>query len=247
LRRACLSIVRALVVLMLLASVAHADVWTKSCPIATHHGLCVRFGRAAPDACDQKRASWIAVPRSATLVKKALSQMTKHDADLARADLEFEEQIAERVPKLHFGRPGPSRRSSKRFNDWLERQNKRMADLAKRYRDLGAFARVAQLSQVMAQHLVTSQVPYDFTRGEFAKEKRDAFCGTLIELVEPLLARALEDFAACAGKEPANEWNAICVRELEAIDPETFPPMREKLPKPSVRGIEITLEGEPEQ
>ncbi len=188
------------------------------------------------------------MPRDVALVKKAAAKMTKQEAELARADRDFEALIADVMPKLHFGRPDASQRSTDRFQRWLRRQQDGIADLAKRYHELGALARIAQLSQMMAQHLLTSPVPHDFTRGEFAREKRDAYCDEMLRMTEPMLARALEGFAACAAVEPANRWNALCVRELERMDPVTFPPMREKLPKPSVTGgIDIALEGKPEQ
>jgi hypothetical protein len=246
LRRGCLSIVRAVLVVMLLASVAHADAWTKSCPIPTHHGLCVRFARAAADACDPKRARWVRVARDPALVEKALSELPEQDAALARADLDFEKLVADPLPRLHLGRFEASQRSAGRFHSWLYRQMQRRETLVRRYSELRVEARIGEIAQVIASQLVTSKLPHGFT-GRFAKERRDAYCDTMNETIEPLLASALQDFAACAGKEPANEWNAICVRELEEIDPATFPPMREKLPKPSVRGIEITLEGEPEE
>jgi hypothetical protein len=245
LRRACLSIVRALLVVMLLASVAHADAWTKSCPIATHHGLCVRFERAPADACEPKRARWVRVARDPALVEKALSELPEQDAALARADLDFEKLVADPLPKLHFGRPEPSQRSAQRFQSWFYRQNRRSEALVRRYSELRVEVRIGEISQVIASQLLTSKTPHGFT-GKFAKEQRAAYCEKMIEVVEPLLARALADFARCAEREPS-AWTALCVRELEEIDPATFPPMREKLPKPSVRGIEITLEGEPEQ
>jgi hypothetical protein len=245
LRRACLSIVRALFALMLLASVAHADAWTKSCPIATHYGLCVRFVRAAADACEPKRARWVRVARDPALVEKALSELPEQDAALARADLDFENLVADVLPKLHFGRLDATQRSSRRFESWLYRQTQRREALVRRYSELHVEVRIGQISQVIASQLVTSKPPHGFT-GRFGKERRDAYCETMIQVIEPLHARAVEDFARCAERSPS-AWTAICVRELEEIDPATFPPMREKLPKPSVRGIEITLEGEPEQ
>jgi hypothetical protein len=235
-------------VLVMLASAAHADPWSASCPIATHDGLCVRFGRAEPAACDATRARWIAVPRDPARVQAALAHMTEAEAELARADLELEAMVADTLPKLHFGRRGPAKRSAARFDHWLYKQSTRRQRLAVHYSEHRALARVAQLSQVLASQLMTSAPPHDFRSGPLAKEKRAAYCDQMTEQVQALDARALEDFAACAGQEPANAWNAVCVRALETIDPATFPPMREKLPKLSVTGgVDIALEGKPEQ
>ena len=104
--------------------------------------------------------------------------------------------------------------------------------------------RIAQHDRILASHLITGALPHRLASGEFARERRDAYCERMTEVIEPLDERVIDSLAACAAK--ANElgvhdvWSASCMRELERRKPDEFPPLVERVP--SIGWIDVALE-----
>jgi hypothetical protein len=258
---------RALLAHALLGS--HA--WTSACAAPAIDGLCVRIAKAHPASCHPKRERWAAVARDQSLARPALAELGEvvrrfelkpspdptvraayADAKRILVDAELEVVIARSFPKLTFTTQDASRRSSKRLDDWMKAQaasrvtEQYQAVLAIKdpHASVASALRIAQHDRILASHLVTSALPHRLATGEFAREKRDAYCEYVTQIVEPLDYRAIDALSACAAKarelEAYGTWWASCTRELVRSKPDEFPPLVERLP--SIGWVDVALE-----
>jgi len=139
------------------------------------------------------------------------------------------------VYKLEFPKglnfnPDPKHKKQKeasleKFNKFLEEIHKVGGDANTYYEhkligdgdpalEVAAAARIAQLQTRIASVLARAEIPADVRTGEFADDKVKAFCDKLVEVAEPLQARAELAISACADKAKnvgAGWWNEVCV------------------------------------
>lgn|GEM_PF-4230349 len=118
--------------------------------------------------------------------------------------------------------------SLKKFNDFTETMQKVGGTATKFYegwftdsaRDISAkiqaAARIAQINTRLASILARAEIPKDVRTGEFADDKKAAFCDKLLEVAEPLASRAQDATNVCATKlEKAPStgwWTSVCVK-----------------------------------
>lgn len=118
--------------------------------------------------------------------------------------------------------------SQKKFNDFVETMKKVGGTATSFYeawftdsaRDITAkiqaAARIAQIDMRLASMLARAEIPKDVRTGEFADDKKAAFCDKMLEVAEPLLDRAEDATNICATKlEQAPStgwWTSVCVK-----------------------------------
>jgi len=115
--------------------------------------------------------------------------------------------------------------SLKRFNDFISKMTKTASAAAKFYADqipaageavkLAAVARVVQIQYRVASVLARAEIPKDVRTGEFKDDKVQAYCDRMIEVAEPLVARAEAALSTCVDFVKLHPspgwWNQVCV------------------------------------
>jgi len=172
---------------------------------------------------------------------------------VAEADVEFEKFLDIKFPQnLNFGDGLPehkkqneelSKKSKKRFEDWLATKNKAAEAANSKYsavfaikdsaNSIAAAARVGQITQNFSDALFTAEIPEDVRRSQMiegydlAQDKVDAYCDALTTAAEPLAEKSLAAYGICLSKSTElgwfSEWSKLCERELGQIKPEDFP------------------------
>ena len=242
------------------------QLWQSSCGLAsTIDGLCVRMLRAHFASCEPSRARWSLARRDTVLVRaataelqaavrvfelnptQALTTRAAHaNAKRLLADDALEKLIDRPLPKLNFTTRDAGKRSMGRFQSWIDAQTKQSAKVVREYEavialraphaTIAAALRLGQRDRIFAAHLVTAALPHRLATGEFASEKRNAFCDQMREVTEPLSARAVDLVGTCASKarelDVDDAWAEACRRDLTILDPEAFPPFGEHVAKP---------------
>jgi hypothetical protein len=110
-----------------------------------------------------------------------------------------------------------------KFNTWVETLTRTAADANTHYQgqfastDLGvkaaATARLAQTNFRAASVIARAEIPADIRGHEFADQATTAFCDTLAEKAEPLLALGTQALEACQKHTlaaPAGWWAELC-------------------------------------
>jgi tetratricopeptide (TPR) repeat protein len=156
---------------------------------------------------------------------------------VASADLELEPFLALGFPRgLDFA-DKHRLESMKRFNAWLEQEQKSGAELTRKYEavlatkdtasSITAASRLAIVSRSFATAMAMAEAPRDVKRDPFAAEKQKAFCEKMIEVAEPLEERAAMGYGVCLAKSTELAWfsesSALCERELARMKPDEFP------------------------
>lgn len=258
--------------------------WKRSCAVPGQDGLCVKVERARAISTGPqlhcrgaKQLRVVRVKRDARLVREAQAELdrvvklgeAKGDAHrqvarakLALVDAKLEDYLALTFPTgLDFdpAKPGASKASTKKFQDWLATKTKLGAEARDRYTALlaanqqpeigvAAIARAGQLVESMAIDLATAEIPRDVRSGQFSADKIAAFCDKLVEVSEPLIAQAKTAFETCLAK--ASQWavhdrySQICERELAHLDPQAPSATSEMVPLPRV-AVPFALAGPP--
>ena len=179
-------------------------------------------------------------------------------ARLAQADRDFEAYLSEAFPHgLDFdpARPAIATRSTRRLERWIGDKTRVGARATAQYErvlaiqdpasSITAAARIAQISQHFAHALFTAEIPRDVRTGPFADDKVAAFCDRLVEVAEPLEARALDGYRVCLSQSTRlgwfSEWSELCERELGQLRPDEYPTASELRAVPAVATV-ITIE-----
>ena len=172
---------------------------------------------------------------------------------VAQADVEFEKFLEIKFPaNLNFGDGLPehkkqneelSKKSMKRFEEWITTKSKAAESANKKYDDvfaikdsansIAAAARVGQVTQNFSDALFTAEIPADVRKSQIidgydlAQDKVDAYCDALTTKAEPLAEKSLQAYGVCLSKSTElgwfSEWSKLCERELGQIKPEDFP------------------------
>ena len=172
---------------------------------------------------------------------------------LAEADVAFEKYLDIEFPKnLNFGDGLPehkkkneelSKKSKKRFDEWLTRKRKAAEGVSAKYsavlavkdsaNSIAAAARLGQVTQNFSDQLFTAEIPKDVRASkiidgyDIAQDKVDAYCDALTTAAEPLAEQSLAAYGICLQKSTElgwfSEWSKLCERELGQIKPEDFP------------------------
>lgn len=172
---------------------------------------------------------------------------------VAEADVEFEKFLTIKFPtNLNFGDGLPehkkqneelSKKSMKRFEDWITTKSKAAEAANKKYdavfaikdsaNSIAAAARVGQVTQNFSDQLFTAEIPADVRKSQIidgydlAQDKVDAYCDALTTKAEPLAEKSLQAYGVCLSKSTElgwfSEWSKLCERELGQIKPEDFP------------------------
>ena len=181
----------------------------------------------------------------------------------AEADLEYEKYLDLKFPVgLNFGDGLPehkarndelTKKSMKRFKDWIEQKTKLAESVNKKYegvlsiRDnansIQATARLGQVTQNFSDQLFTAEIPEEVRRSQMidgydvAQDKVDAYCDALTTVAEPLAEKSLTAYSVCLSKSTElgwfSEWSKMCERELGQIKPEDFPTASELRGEPT--------------
>jgi hypothetical protein len=165
---------------------------------------------------DAKRCGGFAI------VTKRAKKVAKADALLAAVyKLEF-------PTGLSFD-PDPQQTAKReasmlKFNKFLEEMTAVGTDARKHYEKqlaegdattkVAAAARMAQVYLRLASLLGRAEIPADVRSGDFADDKIEVFCDTLVEKAEPIQALGEQAMSFCAEKAKAvapGWWNEICV------------------------------------
>jgi hypothetical protein len=82
---------------------------------------------------------------------------------------------------------------------------------------VAATARMSQLAYRISSLLARAEIPLDVRTGDFAADKKAAYCDQLAELAEPLLSSAEHAAQACRSLADASKlapgwWDAVCRR-----------------------------------
>ncbi|HEY5925624.1 MAG TPA: hypothetical protein VIV11_28255, partial [Kofleriaceae bacterium] len=169
------------------------------------------------------------------------------------ADVEFEKYLDIKFPEnLNFGDGLPenkkkneelTKKSKKRFEDWLASKGKSAESANKKYESvlgikdnansIAAAARLGQITQNFADQLFTAEIPKDVRASkmidgyDIAQDKVDAYCDALTTAAEPLAEKSLAAYGICLSKSTElgwfSEWSKLCERELGQIKPEEYP------------------------
>lgn len=78
---------------------------------------------------------------------------------------------------------------------------------------MAAAARMAQIFTRLASVLARAEIPLDVRSGDFAQDKIDAFCDSLVQYAEPIQSMAEQAMAACASKKATINggwWDPVC-------------------------------------
>jgi hypothetical protein len=172
---------------------------------------------------------------------------------VAAGDVEFEKFLDIKFPQnLNFGDGLPehkkqneelSKKSKKRFDEWLASKGKAAETANNKYSEvfaikdsansIAAAARVGQITQNFSDALFTAEIPEDVRRSQMiegydiAQDKVDAYCDALTTAAEPLAEKSLAAYGICLQKSTElgwfSEWSKLCERELGQIKPEDFP------------------------
>jgi len=169
------------------------------------------------------------------------------------ANVEFEKFLDIKFPQnLNFGDGLPehkkqneelSKKSKKRFEEWLTQKQKAAEAANKKYEavlsvkdnanSIAAAARLGQITQNFSDQLFTAEIPKDVRASkiidgyDIAQDKVDAYCDALTTAAEPLAEKSLTAYSVCLSKSTElgwfSEWSKLCERELGQIKPEDFP------------------------
>ena len=172
---------------------------------------------------------------------------------LAQADVEFEKFLDIKFPaNLNFGDGLPehkkqndelSKKSKKRFDDWLAAKGKAAEAANNKYNavfalkdpadSIAAAARAGQITQDFSDALFTASIPEDVRKPmiidgyDVAQDKVDAYCDALTTAAEPLAEKSLAAYGICLQKSTElgwfSDWSKLCERELGQIKPEDYP------------------------
>jgi len=149
--------------------------------------------------------------------------LVKRGKKIAPSDAKIAAMFALEFPTgLDFSEPKKAG-SLLKFNTWVEAMTRTAADATTHYQGqfvstdpsvkVAAAARLAQLSFRAASLLARAEVPTDIRGHEYADEATAAYCGTLAEKAEPLLALGTQALEACqkhAPTAPAGWWADLC-------------------------------------
>ncbi len=121
---------------------------------------------------------------------------------------------------------GPARKASlERFDQWIADLSRLGAAARAHYgsqtqtaSETGrviAGARLVQIERRVASLLVRAEIPVDVRTGEFAEDKKAAFCAQIANAAETMLAGAAQAETTCAEHAktlPPGWWTAVCSR-----------------------------------
>jgi hypothetical protein len=188
------------------------------------------------------------------------------------ADVEFEKYLDLKFPEnLNFGDGLPenkkkneelSKKSKKRFDDWLAQKSKMAESVNKKYEavlsikdnanSITAVARLGQVTQNFSDQLFTAEIPKDVRASkiidgyDIAQDKVDAYCDALTTAAEPLAEKSLTAYGVCLSKSTElgwfSEWSKLCERELGQIKPEDFPTASELRGESNLNSTVIAIE-----
>jgi tetratricopeptide (TPR) repeat protein len=183
------------------------------------------------------------------------------------AEDEYEAYLGLKFPtKLDFdpNRPKVKERSEKAFVEWMKQKEKLGGGAAKKYVfikenikgggahwAIAAAARVGQIAQNYSDALFTVEIPKDVRSGEFAEDKVDAYCDTLMNAAYPLEDKSVQAFGFCLDVSTelnwSNEWSKLCEHELGQIRPQDFPTASELHARPDAVAAVLDKQGVVEQ
>jgi tetratricopeptide (TPR) repeat protein len=171
----------------------------------------------------------------------------------AEANNEYEKFLDIKFPtNLNFGDGLPehkkqneelSKKSKKRFEDWLAGKGKAAEAASNKYNavlavkdnanSIAAAARLGQITQNFSDQLFTAEIPKDVRASkmiegyDLAQDKVDAYCDALTTAAEPLAEKSLVAYGVCLSKSTElgwfSDWSKLCEKELGQIKPEDFP------------------------
>ena len=163
-------------------------------------------------------------------------------AQLALADAELETLLRASFPKDLDLDPAPAHHASREhsfatFVRWVADETKltttasqayeRVLDLKDLDASVAAASRIGEAAQAFWRALLVGEIPRAILHGDFAKDKRAAYCSELRRVAEPIAERAVEAFRTCLTKSSelggGLAWANLCEREGHALAPEQFP------------------------
>ena len=133
-------------------------------------------------------------------------------------------------------RPRAKAESTRRLVEWFEKTQQHHAKLASTYGELAKVSRAwaaatamrrAQLDLALSDSLRAAKIPLDVRSGEYATDKRKAFCDELGRMWEPMDETGKEVLQHCVWLPFDSRWTPHCLHELETRWPKEFPPLRE--------------------
>lgn len=243
----------------------------QSCKVPGVDGLCVRVNDRAPLTCGTGTTRTLtAVPRDDATLKKAFeafkSALTENrsvrsdddnsagalywaaQARLAEGDIELEKLIAMTPPvSLDFS-PALREKSQKRLHGWLESTQRAGESTTSKYdavlamKDIATSITAAERTALVVQTLASMVA----TAKPAPKANHQVFCEEMAGLAAPLQRRALVGFGVCLQKSVESSWfndsSRLCERELQRLDPTSYPPLHELLAPATVTAAVISVE-----
>jgi tetratricopeptide (TPR) repeat protein len=228
------------------------QLWHASCPVQEVDGACLELAPATQSHCGPaSQRAWIVVPRDAATKAAALAafagvidrvgawvpatvgrQELRHDLGLAKLyegdELREAALATPRPTGLELAawlttRAGARDRAAEKYAEVFAAGDPRAS--------LAAAARSAQLADDFADDLFTLAIPSSLRSGELAEDRIDAYCDALTAAAEPVLASAVDKYAACFANanelDRVSDWSALCERALERLEPAKYPALSE--------------------
>ncbi len=211
------------------------------CVTELPHDKVPRCGDGVRLRVDKRSDTKVAEARLAAAVR-AFEERQPKDAVARRAYAMAKLRIADRALEAYLAVAFPAgldfsekskAKSLERFNHFVG-DKQRLGQVAQQQYEavlalhdpdaaIAAAARIGQVSEGFASTLRTAEIPAGIRTGEFAKDKTAAYCDKMLEVAEPLAARALEAFSVCRQKSfdvgVDGTWTALCRRESSLLDP----------------------------